>query len=400
MQSAYIFLTPSIAEIGGAERYLNAKVSWLVENGWDVYILSQYSGKLPFEYEGAELVCFPELAAKPYCVKKARIDRLLETMQRNLQKYELIYIESSTIQISFWGEMLASKVGGRHLLFHLGEKAPNLSRREIEYLSFKASRNEFACITEDVFTRAFSGINIPRENMSESRVLTAWMGDPVQDVSFDDSVIPPSDFRIGCLSRLDKPYLEQALKSVRAFCAHHKSKKIACVLIGDSALCGSRERLEDICRDVSNCSLTFLGAMSPIPKNLLQSFDVVMAKAGSAIVAAREGVPTIVYGIEDDACRGVVGLECADKEISAEFLLKEILIDDKYKGVDLKSKVAAYKPPKFEEHFKFVEPRCNERMHFDTRRLRPSARSFASSLWALAFREHPYAALARFKSMF
>lgn len=403
---AYVFLSPSVGEIGGAERYLNAKAQWLRERGWSVVILTSHLGSIPFDYGDAKIFRMPELLFRPSCTTAKHIDHILSEVFEELKRYSFVYIESSIISFSFWGEMIAARVGGKHLVFHLGESAPDLTEQELAYLSFKARRNELACIKEKIFLDIFSDVSVPCENAVESRVLVASGGSPVQDVPFDMSKIPKRDCCIGCISRLDKTYLLSAFESVVRFCADNEDLCVVLVVVGDAAVPSKKEQLAQFEKRASNLRIVFLGSLNPIPRNLVKTFDVAMGKAGSSWATANEGVPTIVYALDKDICMGILNVDFyrspssnEGKGMRAEILLDKILVKKEI-GKTVSSRVGnKTAAPSFENHFRFAQPTVAEASYFDTKNLACSLKSMLISLWVRATKKHPSVFVSRWKSM-
>lgn len=359
-EKIYLFLTPSINGIGGAELYVRAKALWLQDNGWDVCIVGAKDGVSTLGFGDAFFFWCPDLVIKPACAGKNRMHRVLGRLNRIVRGYSKVHIESSLIRFAGWGELLAAETGGAHQIFHLAEGVPVLDEWERALLRKKAAANEFACIKEHYFLEVFGTSKIPDTNLEESRVLTAFQGNPVEDVPYDLGSIPEADYYIGCISRLNKPYVAQVFKAVSSFAKKHGDKRVAFIVVGESRNPITAVRLKVLLLGRLNVITRFTGPLAPLPKCLVSKFDVALEKAGTIFPVARVGVPTIAYSHVDDACMGVIGFDC-DKTLSggesaslnAENLLEDILVEGKYSG-DYRYDLGEYEQPNYESHFKYL----------------------------------------------
>lgn len=298
---AYLFLSPSIVVAGGAELYMSAKCKWLQERGWDVYIAGPCNIAPILDYGAAQIIDVQLFNIRPFTMAKHTRRAIVEPVISCLKQYSRVFIESSSVTYGFWGEYISSLIPASHMIFHLSESTPELSKSEKQFLTYKHNRKEYFCINKNIFKKTVLYCD-------ESRcVLSAKMPSVIQDINFDLSCYPKEAFRIGCISRLDKPFLYR--------CVSDLSKlpiDIELLLVGGVSSPNQNEReLEEKIKEVANGGLRiiFTGALCPIPRKLVDTFDFGVGKAGGAFQLARHGIPTFVYSIDSDEPRGMLGFD-------------------------------------------------------------------------------------------
>lgn len=385
----YVFITPNIDGIGGAQRYIACKSAWLMERGWSVTVFTlTCSSPVLLPFNGVNVVNIKELALKPSCLSSKQVARIVELMQSSLCSNGEAFIESSTLSLSYWGELLAKAVRARHLVFHLAEMLPVLSRDERRFFALKDSHHELAFISEDFYKSIF-----PVESRSSGEhFLLARMGSNVVDISFDD-LRDGADCSVGVISRLEKPYLFGAINGLVSFCSNHPDKKVLLDIVGDSPDKSINSKIEAMAGGSPNLHIVFRGALAEIPRGLLDSWDVALCKAGAAGLTSRAGVPTIQYGIETDEC---VGVRCFDFDPnqegdlgtvhSTEECLERILV----RGVCVRGQEKWDEPAyvsDFSSHLSYTGDQQNK--YFDTKKCKPTFLSFLSAKYHLLFGAEP-----------
>ena len=310
MKKIYVFLPSGIACIGGAELYILGKKKWLENNGWRVHIFS--SDCMPRPYKIAELDSYayeniPTMSYPPFQCTERAINRTVNKMidLLCLEEDDEVVIESHTGASSLWGELLAKKIGAKHVLMLINEYFSDVSYSEkIEFFIFKFKRKELYC-GFGAFRKLFGC----RDDVSEKDVLRAYLQeDPVQDVS-DARIesIGDSDYAICYIGRLEKPYVPNIIKGVIDFSKRYSDKSIQLVIVGDNA--AVEKEIVSSCSTVPNITIMLMGNMVPIPRDLFNKIDVVVAGSGSARCSALEGVPTIVADPDKHCSNGVLGYD-------------------------------------------------------------------------------------------
>ena len=140
--------------------------------------------------------------------------------------------------------------------------------------------------------------------------LSAGLGDVVSEIKCDFvDTFERGDIIIGSVGRLNKGYVPSMIDDIIEFAKINPHKMIQLILVGDSE---NSQRLEDIesrVRMVLNLSVFVLGGLFPLPKSLLNLFDLNIGSAGSARLAAFHGIPTIALDAIDYQPIGILGFE-------------------------------------------------------------------------------------------
>ena len=299
----YVFLQGTVAGVGGAQMYSITKARWLRENGWDVAVVYAADGDAVLDYSGIQLEHCEALFLRPGALPRGVIEKTLNGMASLFSGADQIVIETNVIDFSVWGELFAEKFNGTNFIFSLGEKPPLTSKEEREFYKAKYRRGELASITESFLDALF----LEHEIGYKEAILIAHEGSAVADIPIEEDFLPQDcDYVIGLVSRLEKSFVRDAVQGIAAFAKKYRDKKICCVCVGNSS---DRAAVNFIQKNLSgekNVCLMVLGEFSPLPRKLLASFDVAVAKAGCVHCCLEAGVLTIAYKMDEDVPMGVV----------------------------------------------------------------------------------------------
>lgn len=337
MQKNYILLTGTIFGIGGGQLYTRNKAVFLRETGWNVLVFSALNGTVRIsglEDDASNVI--PQLSRNPSLFPAAERKKVLEMLGNSLKSPEShTVIESHTIEASLWGEMLAEKIKGKHFVYLLGENFARQPEYVMNFLDFKHKRREMAGIVEKSLEVIFDGY---KELSGKERYhLQAVCSNSVEDV--ENPVINglcPKDINIGSIGRLDKRYVPPMVDEISKFAAANPDVEIQLILVGGSPDGTAEKEILAKTQSTGNLSTVITGYMFPIPRKLFGITDFFISAAGSAIVSAGEGVPTLSLDVRNSMPIGLLGIETTDilygggaKEESISELLQEFLIRQK-----------------------------------------------------------------------
>lgn len=369
----YIFFASCIKDMGGAQMYLRNKCLYLQTQGWDVSLVSAQKGKVYISELKKYDWFIPELAFDYYLFSRKRRELIVnEITSRFIQKeYDDIVIESTCISECTWGEVVAEKTRARHLCFLLQEDNTVNSPTDRQFLKFKYERHELAGIVQQSLQNLFASFSpIIAE---KSYYLPAYCNNVVEDVDCDilnRIDIQCVDHIIGCLSRLDKPFIIPAFKDFINYAQRHRDKKYLLLLIGGAPKGSSYEKNINIMfKEVENVKLLITGYMYPVPSSLLDKCDAFFTSAGSSWVCKRSGVPTISYDANDLHPIGIMGrttdngIMRGDNEPVVELtqLLDEILEEKKYQKQPPSYELSK---PDFSSHDTFLKGMSSNKEYF------------------------------------
>lgn len=337
----YVFLTSNIHNIGGLELYVAGKAKYLESCGYSVYIFfpDRNIGKsqIPYfdKYISGGMI---KLALPPFKFKKKSRDAVLQKMADMVGESDEIIVESNNDKSSQWGELLAKKIGAKHICFICNEifnAAGKYYNGNMDFYNYKYNRDELYCISNGALKKLFDGYRDISED--DKHVFFAAPDEPVQDCE-DERVgkIDNSDWHIAYIGRATKNYVKKIVDDVYSFANKHSDKKIQFVLVGNQ---GNRKQvLKEKFSCLNNVKLLFMGDMIPIPRQLYAKLDVVIAGSGSAIYSACEDVPTILADAGNCLANGVFGYDTKDflyhsddkKQMSYDEALENVLIKKMY----------------------------------------------------------------------
>lgn len=330
----YVFLQGTVAGVGGAQMYGITKAKWLKEQGWEPVVVYALDGGIVLDYDGIELKHCEMLLLRPGALSKRSMENTVNEVASWFADCGQIVFETNVIDFAYWAELFAERLGGTNFVFSLGEKPSITSKEERDFYWAKYEKGEFASITESFLDALF----LKHDERYKDVILFAHEGGAVADLPIADELMPYGyDCVIGVVSRLEKSFVRDAVRGIAVFAKRHPEKKIACVCIGgdgdEAAVAFVRSSLVGL----GNIELSILGEFSPLPRKLLGSLDVAVAKAGCIDCCLESGTLTVKYKMDEDVPLGVVchdiprnSAEAFDKSLSLEDYLERALVDRCY----------------------------------------------------------------------
>ncbi len=311
----YLFLTSDLYHIGGMELYLYGKSVFLEKSGWQTFVVYSRTSGGKCEIPGLQRYAaggIAETGLPPYCWNYKQIDAVTNRIADLVgDTSDGLIVESHTSATSLWGDIVAKRLGGKHFCFLCNETFKGAGKdygKYLDFYDFKHKRKELLGINKESLRLLFDGYKTVPEN--ECYSFFGVPADPVEDVPFDDSRIPAADLTICYLGRTAKDYFPDVCKGVSEYAAGNADKKICFVIVGDVS--GRKDVIESAFNGLENLTVAPLGNMFPIPKKLFSRIDVAVAGSGSALVAAYEGVPTLVADATTRKSNGLLGYDTAD----------------------------------------------------------------------------------------
>ena len=312
----YIFLTIDILNFGGTQMYVSSKAEYLEKNGWNVLVLfSSYSygnciipSLNKFRNGLVQGLNIPSFLWPEFMYYKI-LHKILGLIG-DVSKNDEIIIESHDDSTAVWGEIIAEKIGAKHVfilmneIFHGNRK---YYEDKIDFYFFKLKRREIGGL-ESSFRQLFKDYKeISKANIQEFIIDE----NPIRSIhnkKVEDIV--KLDWNICLISRPEKGYVTTIIKEVFFFSKKHNDKKIQFILLGD------QERYSQIIEKEgcipSNLNIIILGIVVPIPKSLFSKVDVFIAGAGSARSVTYEGGLVIVPDSQNFLSNGLLGYDVID----------------------------------------------------------------------------------------
>lgn len=363
---SYVFFTNSIRNMGGAQMYLRNKMLFLKEHGWypSVYFFNEGSILIPElkEYEDNRI---PELAYPITAVGHYQRERVINRIINDLRGFDECVFESHIYPQCFWVEEIAKRLKGRNLLYILHESFPKYNSKEEAFLKFKYERGEFMNRTQSI----------------ESLIGKHWVKKTQFIMPSYSNVTSPVDYTIDydrsiktilSIGRLDKPYIMPMLKEVVTFTERTK-QRVNLFFVGGAAEDSFVNSIKEYLKDKSFVIPYYFGYMFPVPEKLIKSCNVAIASAGSVLVPAEQGVPTISIDTQDYKAIGIYGettdniyFRSEEKSVNTSDLLYEVLIENKYSSSVAKPSKSTLESEKIlNEHLGIIESLKAPREYYD-----------------------------------
>lgn len=133
----YIILFNTIAGMGGGQMYVRNKLVYMKSKGWDVYVVSWFSGEILIpEFKSYKELVFKEMTLPPMTLKNKEVNYYIEKIiyLTDIKENDEVIVESSTPVMAYWGEAIAQKLGAKHIIYLLDERNDLLVPKE--YLPF------------------------------------------------------------------------------------------------------------------------------------------------------------------------------------------------------------------------------------------------------------------------
>lgn len=300
----YIFVIPSICNIGGAQLYLVNKIHYLREKGWCVDVIYARKDKiLVKELKQFEKNCYPYLNFSTMYYRQNFVKKKVAQIVQKLKSdtFDYVVVESCTVSISTWSELIAQGLGGKHINFAF-EELFEISQSQLKFEYFKHVRHELGGIRPESVPLMFKN---SKYIIEKPEYYTACFAFPIANFPDDKTdVLKKYDVVIGSYGRLNKGFVWDAMKEIFKYMSTHIGKKYALLLIGDTQDVGFKNRIISLFDKVADVIIT--GEIFPTSLNMIKEVDVFVSSAGAATSTAACGIPTIAISPETFLPNGIL----------------------------------------------------------------------------------------------
>lgn len=124
IKGTYIFICDIAGYISGAPIYYRNKALFLEKDGWNVAILANRNGHVYIDgLEHFAAGFFPFLRDDPASLPKEVTTKHVTELARSIKCVPdmPVIVETGTDWTSYWGELLAKRLKGRHMVLFLDE---------------------------------------------------------------------------------------------------------------------------------------------------------------------------------------------------------------------------------------------------------------------------------------
>lgn len=337
----FVFITGPIVRIGGSQLYILRKMAWLRSEGWRVVVFSVEHGEIKLnEFKEFAKNIHKFLGVPVQFFSERKRNAYLDILSGEIGAFSDCVIQSHNLNSATWGEVLAERLGGRHIVHLLLENIFCRHALTRKFLNYKLNLNQLFAIKEECLARFFGG---SREWADHILVATGCSSGNVVDCPCEEiEDIAAADFTILVVGRLEKPYIPYAVDAAVEFAKRHSGCAVDLWVLGSAIKSNAVKRLEEKVRGCGNVVLRFLGEKFPVPKILFDRADVCLASAGCAVMAKRAGALCISIDGNDFDAIGIVGVTTTNTLFRAHEpktgiceILEQILIEKRYKRSDV-----------------------------------------------------------------
>lgn len=306
----YVFIIRRICNITGAEQYVRNKLRYLESHGWRVLIFSSIHGPILIEdFKKFEMLIVPALYFCPAYYRKSDVESITNQILNEIGDIhgEDCFIESDSAPRAIWGELIASRIGCRHIFISIQERH-GYNEEMIKFLRFKYNRHELAGISKNSINQIFNDDSI--EKRDDARI-SAFCNNVIEDCpdSFSSYLSQRADYILGSFGRVDKPCVPTIVEGLYNFACQHHDKQIDIIMIGGS----EKKRIEETIRKTfskcMNVNLIMTGDLYPVPWSLIKKVNVFVSTAGAANATYFAGIPTIKVIPTTGQPIGIIGLD-------------------------------------------------------------------------------------------
>lgn len=312
-----------LAGIGGWQLYIDARATYLSDRGYEVYLISisdEKDIKLS-SFRNSMHLCIPEVHMPPASYTKKQQECIVKRIYEflNSDNNEDMTIESTDMNLSMWGEIIAEHYQARNFSYLLHSHFPQQNRYVQDFFLFKYKRDELAGMSEFTLPELFN--NHPNADLIEPRNFPATPKDPITDDNIIEDFTQKIEnykqkdhfFVVGYFGNLDKPHFSQLCEFIAGYARSNKGQNFLFVTIGSSGNGTAEKKQKLIEKRACNCKIINIPSMYPVPKQIFQKMDVCLASWGSAVNSARAGALTI--RLLDDVTiipHGIMGITITD----------------------------------------------------------------------------------------
>lgn len=369
----YIFLTSGIRNMGGAQMYVANKSAYYESLGWEPNVYFYTEGQIYINYlQRFSNNLITDLGNNIWSLSKNKREKVIEQITNQISEDDEVVVESNLLSLAYWGELIAEKIRGKHVVFILQETIPQLTAKQAEFLDFKLNRKELlnshSKSLHNIFKKHFKS-----DYDTYNYQLVAYCSNVIDYTQTDvPSTIMDADYNIMSVGRLDKEYIKPMLDEIKIFAQKYTDKTFNLIFVGDDNSRTMGKYIKDLYSDTKNVYLSLLGYIFPIPYDWIKIVDISIASSNSVLVTSEVGIPTIAIdgrdlkaiGIHKHTTKSTVFRKENEPALDISVLIEDVLINNKYqknlKENNVKNELGQY----FSPHAKLLEISSKEKLFY------------------------------------
>lgn len=359
----YCIIIPDFRGIGGAQLYALRRFKYLSKLGFNVSFVVGKIDQIILNGDKKQIPVFicKEITSFTFDIKKSVRKKTVNHFREFLKSDSCLVIEALDPVGATWGELFASEIGCKHIIYSLVESVihKNIQDRPIHrFYKYKLQRREFIGLSskslEKIFGVEFKDtenhyVNLPYDSEDISLITVPEICKETEKESFI----------IGTVARLEKSYIPHLIEAVIEFALRLPNAKITLIVAGDSETSNIKMHFaKKYLRDEiipGNLKILFPGYLNPLGVDFFNCLNVFVGMGTAAITAISQGCATIVLDPINNLSSGILGIDTnnfAYSESGNQFSILESVEDlfyntakrneAKKKGIELFKKEYAY----------------------------------------------------------
>lgn len=293
----YLIFTYEICNLGGGQLYVQRRAKYLTEKGFDVRVVVFFHDPSYFplenDFSGIPFYVIPEMGRTSSCLTNSKVNNIIGDLLNMLGKNDDIYIESHTLTLIEWGELVAMRCQAKHLAYPLAE--PIISNYFFnpgkKIFSYKLINNQFYGCTSVSLKQIFGKTNVPSNYVNIGFKASELNERCFPQIPYDKN---NSDFVISTVGRLEKQYIEPLIEACIKFSDFFPNQHIVLIIGGGSKIQGREEYLKRIYGNLNkNLEVIFTGYIERLGKDIFNMSDVFVGMGTASLNAISQGCLTI-----------------------------------------------------------------------------------------------------------
>lgn len=362
----YYILTNQISELGGAQLYTLRRARYLIDKGYKVVIVvHKHTSKfiLKDKFQDIAVKVNKPLAKPLYCYNEAKVGNIVNSL--SLEKGDFNdTIESHSIDLAPWAEVIAKRLGFKHVIYFLNENRlkSNKFNPYRDFYDSKLARGEVIGITPLSIAMIYDDEIAPGMVKKHSSV-PFDEGELVELSSPRLGLINSDryDVIIGTVSRLSKSYVEVLLKGVLDYANKNKQTKILLIIGGDDPDMSIIRRYKRSYTETENLKIYYTGYINNLGRDFFQMIDVFVGMGTAVINSISQKCATVVINPETNMAAGILGYNVenfaypeGDSEKPLMIYVEQLIVDK-----DLRLRVGECGYSLFQKDFSYLNAmRC------------------------------------------
>jgi len=286
--------------MGGGQLYVLRRANHLRAKGYSVSIVVSYhnSSYYPLEKDFASfpLLELPELQATSSRLSKVVVQETINKFRQFVGECDEVMIESHTIVLVEWGEILSADLGGKHLAYPLSDipLSDYIFNPAKKISHYKLYANQFYGCNSVCLKQIFESEEVPRNYVNIGFDIKELADYSIPSLSFKKE---QNDFVVSTVGRLDKMYIEPLIKGCIELAERHQEKKIVLLVAGGSMnpqrVSFLHGKYNNKSLNLKNLNIIYTGYINVLGKDLFHLSDVFVGMGTASINSISQGCLTI-----------------------------------------------------------------------------------------------------------